>query len=111
MTTPAVAQLTANSRYIGLQYETAKGNTTQHFHPGEEEQLERKLIRLKHQHIEATVVNLLTQETVGGTGEGLFDAGPHSRISRWNYWYCPEGLDAKEQPALSHKIVCDLSHL
>ena len=110
MTTPT-AQLTANSRYIELQYATAKGNTTQHFRPGEEEELEQKLIRLKRRHIEATVVNLLTQETVGGTGEGLFDAGPHGRISRWNYWYSPEGLDAKEHPAHSHKIVCDLSHL
>jgi hypothetical protein len=96
-------------RFIEVQYETPKGFATPHYNPGEEEELEKKLISLKHRHIRATVINLLTGETVGGTDEGLFDKDTHTRISRWNYWYCPEGIDAREQPVHSHKIVCDLS--
>ncbi len=109
--TQTAGQLTANSRYIEVQYATPKGFATPHFHPSEEEELEKKLISLKHRHIVSTVVNLLTGETVGGTGECLFDNTGRGRISHWNYWYCPQGIDAKEQPANSQKIVCDLSRL
>jgi hypothetical protein len=100
----APGQLTANSRYIEVRYSTPKGYATPHFHPGEEEELEKKLISLKRRRITATVINLLTQETVGGVDEG-------DNINPWNWWYCPEGIDAKEQPANSRKIVCPLSWL
>jgi hypothetical protein len=98
--------VTANSRYIEVRYSTPKGYATPHFHPSEEEDLERKLISLKRRHIEATVINLLTGEVVGSVEEGVFDNGPGTRIGHWMWWYCPAGIDAKEAtPAQARKIV------
>jgi hypothetical protein len=94
-------QLSGNSRYIEVQYNTKKGYATPHFHPSEEELLEKRLKSLYRRHIPAIVINLLTKETVGAVEEG----------DPWVWWYCPEGIDAKEQPANSKKIVCHLSHL
>ncbi len=91
--------VTANSRYIEVRYDTPKGYATPHFHPSEEEDLERKLISLKRRRIEATVINLLTGEVVGSVEPG-------DGINPWMWWYCPAGIDAKEaRPAQARKIV------
>ena len=94
--------ITPNSRYIEVRYDTPKGYATPHFHPSEEEDLERKLISLKRRRIVAEVVNLLTGEIVGGVEPG-------DGINPWMWWYSPEGIDAKDAPAHSQKIVCALS--
>lgn len=103
--------VTPNSRYIEVRYETPKGFATPHFHPSEEEELERKLISLRRRHIEATVINLLTGEVVGSVEEGVFDNGPGTRSGRWTWWYCPAGIDAKEKPpAQARKIVSSVAN-
>jgi hypothetical protein len=91
--------VTPNSRYIEVRYDTPKGYATPHFHPSEEEDLERKLISLKRRRIEATVINLLTGEVVGSVEPG-------DGINPWMWWYCPAGIDAKKAtPAQARKIV------
>jgi hypothetical protein len=96
--------VTANSRYIEVRYDTPKGYATPHFHPSEEEDLERKLISLKRRRIEATVINLLTGEVVGSVE-------PEDGINPWNWWYDPAGIGAKEVlPARTRKIVSSLAN-
>lgn len=98
------ASVTANSRYIEVRYDTPKGYATPHFHPSEEEDLERKLISLKRRRIEATVINLLTSEVVGSVE-------PADGINPWNWWYDPAGIGAKEvQPKRARKIVSSLAN-
>lgn len=96
--------VTANSRYIEVRYSTPKGFATPHFHPSEEENLERKLISLRRRRIEAEVVNLLTGEVVGSVEPG-------DGINPWMWWYDPAGIDAKEaRPAQARKIVSSLAN-
>jgi hypothetical protein len=92
-------ELTTNSRFLEMRYTTPKGwQATPHFHPSEEEQLETRLVGLYRRHIEAEVVNLLTNEVVGGV---VADDG----INGWQWWYSPCGLEARTQPANCPKYV------
>jgi hypothetical protein len=90
---------TENNPFIEIRYSTARRQATPRYHPYDEELLERKLKSLSRRHIEATVINLLTNEQVGAVEPGS--------SQRW--WYWPDGMAAQPQPTRTKKIVCSYS--
>lgn len=91
--------ITADSPFLEVRYTTTKGQAAPRYHPYEEELLERKLKALSRRHIEATVINLLTNEQVGAVE-------PESP-RRW--WYWPDGMAAQQRSIQVKKIVCSHS--
>ena len=93
--------ITADSPFIEVRYNTAKGQATPRYHLYEEELLERKLKALHRKRIEAMVINLLTNEQVGAVE-------PESP-RQWWWWYWPDGMAARQQSIQVKKIVCSHS--
>ena len=91
-------ELTTNSRFLEIRYDTPRGYRTPHFHPSEEELLEKRLVGLHRRRIEAEVINLLSEEIVGGVVAA-------DGINGWQWWYSPCGMAARTQPANSSKYV------